>query len=129
MRHARRLAALLVSLAFAQILWAGSGFACAMPVMAAEHSPGASMAGIDMSGDMAGMDMPDEQEPMHHHAACDVPSAPDDCQSMTPCAPLALAPIAEAPRVPDLVPSAVVVLAELMPPSTTAPPESPPPRA
>ncbi|MGQ0712331.1 MAG: hypothetical protein ACT4PJ_01230 [Gemmatimonadaceae bacterium] len=130
MRHARRLAALLVSLAFAQILWAGSGFACAMPpAMGAGQFPSASMAGMDMSGDMSGMEMPDEQEPSHHHAPCELPSAPDDCQSMAPCAPLALASVAESPQALGLVPSSVMALAELMPPSTIAPPESPPPRA
>lgn len=90
----------------------------------------------DMPGmDMAGMEMPgttrqqSEQDPSHHHAPCGVPSAPDACQSMMPCAPLALASVADSPRASDTVPSSVAPLAELAPPSRVTPPELPPPRA
>jgi hypothetical protein len=140
MRRARRFTALLASFLFAHLLWAGSGFACAMPSTPGAHSPSMAMAGMDMSGDMAhmnmaGMEMPGmteqepDQQPAHHHDACEFPSAPGDCQSMTPCAPLALASAEELSGVPHLVPPSVAPLAELAPPSLVSPPESPPPRA
>jgi hypothetical protein len=140
MRHVRRLTALLASFLFAHLLWAGSGFACAMPATPGAPSPSVAMAGMDMSGDMAhmnmaGMEMPGTtqqesgQPPAHHHTSCEFPSAPGDCQSMTACAPLALASAAELPGAPHVVPPSVTVLAELAPPSPVSPPESPPPRA
>jgi hypothetical protein len=144
MRRAHRLTALVASLLFSHVLWAGSGFACAMPATAAmpvtEHSPSMPMAGMHMSADMSGMDMAGteipamtgqqtDQGPAHHHAPCEFPAAPDDCQSMTPCAPLALASASESPRVLNAVPSSVAPLVELAPPSRVSPPESPPPRA
>jgi hypothetical protein len=133
MRLTRRLTALLVSFLFAHLLWAGSGFACTMPN--AEHGAGAAMAGMEMPGDMAGMDMggmtADDQgdDPAHHHAPCESPSTSDDCQTMTPCAPLALASAEESLRAPDTVPSSITPLVVLTPPSAISPPESPPPRA
>src|SRR5688572_10301663 len=89
MRHIRRLTALLASLLSARVLWAGSGFACAMPSMpAAAHYPAVSMTGMDMSADMPGMEMPGATTQQsgdgatHHHTSCDAPSAPGDCESM-----------------------------------------------
>jgi hypothetical protein len=136
MRHARRVSALFASFLFAHLLWAGSGFACVMPNMG--QSPSVAMAAMsapgDMSGmDMAGMEMPDaapqESDGQHHHVPCDPSPAPDDCQTMTPCAPLALASTEESMRVPDGVPSSITPLRVLAPPSQVSPPESPPPRA
>jgi hypothetical protein len=133
MRRARRISALLTSLLFAQLLWAGSGFACAMP--GAEQAAGAPMAGMDMSGDMAGMDMsgmtaPEQGDvPAHHHTSCDTPAVPDDCQSMAPCASPALASAADVSRALDGPPTPVRALTVLTPPSQVSPPESPPPRA
>jgi hypothetical protein len=136
MRHIRRLTAVLASLLYAQVLWAGSGFACAMASMpAAAHYPAASMAGMDMSADMTGMEMPGASAQQsgegttHHHTPCESPSAPADCESMMPCAPLALASVEELPRAPHGVPSAVAPLTVLTPPSQVSPPELPPPRA
>jgi hypothetical protein len=138
MRRTRRLSALLANLLFAHLLWAGSGFACAMP--AVEHSSSAATASMGMPGDMAGMDMPGMEmpdvtaerptgDPSHHHAPCDPSPAPDDCQTMTPCAALALASAEESMQAPDGVPSSVTALRVLTPPSPVSPPESPPPRA
>jgi hypothetical protein len=93
------------------------------------------MAGIEMPGDMAGMDMAgmtahgQGENPAHHHAPCESPSTSDDCQTMTPCAPLALASAEESPQSPHGVPLSVAPLAVLSPPSPVSPPESPPPRA
>ena len=132
MRSVRRFTALLVSILFAHLLWAGSGFACTMS--SADHG-GASMAGMDMSGDMAGMDMGgmtargQADDPAHHPAPCESPSTSDACQTMTPCAPLALASAEESLQAPHAVPSSVAALAVLTPPSPVSPPESPPPRA
>lgn len=140
MQRLRRLTAFLASLFYAQLLWAGSGFACAMPagMSGAVHAPAAT-AGMDMSGGMAGMDAgmhmagttshESGESPSHHHAPCDSPSPLGDCESMTPCAPLALASVEELPRAPHTVPSSVTALAVLVPPSQVSPPELPPPRA
>jgi hypothetical protein len=95
---------------------------------------------MGMPGDMAGMDMSDVEmpgvtvghptdDPSHHHAPCDPSPAPDDCQTMTPCAALALASTEESMQAPDGVPSSVTALRVLTPPSPVSPPESPPPRA
>jgi hypothetical protein len=132
MRRSRRIFALLTNLLFAHLLWAGSGFACAMPD--AEHGAGASKAGMEMPRDMAGMDMGSTvrgqgDDAAHHHAPCESPSTSDDCQTMTPCAPLALASAEESLQAPHGVPLSVAPLAALTPPSPVSPPESPPPRA
>jgi hypothetical protein len=139
MRRTRRLTALLSSVLFAHVLWAGSGFACVMPDMPRTgQPPSVTMAGMKATGDMSGMDMarmempdaaPQESDGQHHHAPCDPSPAPDDCQTMTPCAPLALASTEGSMRVPDGVPSSVTPLRVLAPPSQVSPPESPPPRA
>lgn len=115
------------------LAWVGSGFACDM-------TDGAAMAAPDVMGDMSGMSMPGMDmagmterqsggESEHHHAPCDFPWAPEGCQSMTPCAPIALASVTELLRTPDAMPSAIAVLAVLPPPSIQLPPEPPPPRA
>ncbi len=133
MHPARRLTALLVSFLFAHLLWAGSGFACTMP--GAGHATGAAMAGMEMPGDMAGMDMGgmtargQGEDPAHHHAPCESPPTSEDCQTMTPCAPLALASAEESLQPQHGVPLSVAPLAVLTPPSPVLAPESPPPRA
>jgi hypothetical protein len=131
----RRVTALIANLLFAHLLWAASGFACAMSP-AAEGQQGATIAGMDMSSmEMAGMDMSgatlqhSNDNTEHHHAPCESPTAPDDCESMTPCAPLALATAPESASVPERVPSFVTRLVVLAPPSLVSPPDSPPPRA
>ena len=126
MRRARRLTALLASLGFAHALWAGSGFACAVPNAAQEAS--ASVNGMTMSGmDMGAMTASGGAE--HHHAPCEIPSASDGCQSMAPCAPLALATAAEVLAPSADLPTAIAPLVALAPPSLVTAPESPPPRA
>jgi hypothetical protein len=133
MRSVRRLTALVASFLFAHLLWAGSGFACAMPNPG--HGADAAMAGMKTQGDMAGMNMAgmtahgQGDDPAHHHAPCEAPATSDDCQAMTPCAPLALASAEASLRAPHEVPSSVTPLVVLMPPSLISPPESPPPRA
>ncbi len=94
------------------------------------------MADMNMSRmDMPGMEMPSGPQqpaggaPEHDHAPCKFPWAPDGCQSMTPCAPLALTSYTQSLRAPDDVPSTVAPLVVLTPPSQVRPPELPPPRA
>ena len=129
-----RITALFVSLLLAHLVWVGSGFACVMPGMGQSES--AAMSGMDMRGvDMAGMDMPSHAEqhqsatPAHDHVPCKFPWAPDGCQSMAPCAPVALTSHAQSLRAPDSVPTSVASLVVLTPPSQVRPPELPPPRA
>lgn len=115
------------------LAWVGNGFACDM-------TDGAATAAPDVRGDMPGMNMPGMNmagmtqkesggESGQHHAPCDFPWAPDGCQSMTPCAPIALASITALLRTPNATPSSIADLAVLTPPSIRRPPEPPPPRA
>lgn len=129
----RRLTAFVLTLLLAHVSWVGGGSACAMPavghaaaVTASGERSGAGMAGMDMSapaGRQSG------RAPAHDHAPCPLPWAPDGCQSMTTCAPLALVSYDAALRAPDGVPSSIAALAVLTPPSEVRAPELPPPRA
>lgn len=129
----RRLTALVLSLLLAHVTWVGSGFACAMPAMG--HSASAVATTGDTLEGMAGMAMPGatgqptDGRPTHDHAPCRLPWAPDGCQSMTTCAPLALVSYDEPLRTPDVVPASIAALAVLTPPSEVLAPELPPPRA
>ena len=125
-----------MSLSLANLAWVGSGFACDMTSPAG----GVAMAGMDMAGDIAGMDMSgmdmtattetqSGEEPEPQHAPCDFPWAPEGCRSMAPCAPVALASIADPLRASDTIPVAVTALVVLTPPSNDLLPGLPPPRA
>lgn len=136
MPRIRRLTALLVSFFLLHVMWAGSGFACTMSAMG--QSSLTTMAAMEMSpADMAGMDMAGtatpsgdmEHTPSHDHEPCNLPWAPDGCESMAPCGPTALASSPELVREPAAVPSTVSELAVLTPPSPNRSPEPPPPRA
>lgn len=131
-----RVTALVMSFSLANLAWVGSGFACDMTSPAG----GVAMAGMDMAGNMAGMDMAgmdmtgttktqSGEEPAHQHAPCDLPWAPGGCQSMAPCAPIALASIADPLRASATIPVAITALVVLTPPSIDLLPELPPPRA
>ena len=124
MRHSRRIVALLVTLLFAHTMGVGSGFACVMPAMADPSA--AAMAGMDMSG-MAEQQSGDA--PSKERAPCDFPWAPDGCELMAPCGPLAIASLAQVPQPAAVVPALAGQRAVLMPPSMTRAPELPPPRA
>ena len=119
---------------FAHVLWAGSGFACVMPEMG--HSSRSTMATRGMSdAQMAGMDMSEVagnspgRAPAHDHAPCKLPWAPDGCSSMTPCAPVALASPTDPLGSPEIILPFIGRLAVLTPPSQVRAPELPPPRA
>ena len=134
MRRIRRVTALFLGLLLANLVWVGSGYACAMPAM--EHSSAATAANADaMGAAMAGMDMSGMQAPTPHGAPkqheppCRFPWAPDGCQSMTPCAPLAVASHAFVLDMPNGMPLHVGELTMLTPPSELRRPELPPPRA
>ena len=136
MPRLRRPTALLVSFFLVHAMWAGSGFACSMSPMG--QSSRTMMAAMDMSSaDMPGMDMagmavpPGDMghTPSHDHEPCNLPWAPDGCDSMAPCGPTALASSPELVRVPAAVPSALSELSVLTPPSPNRSPDPPPPRA
>lgn len=134
MRQTRRVTALLVTFLLIHLTWVGSGFACVMPAMA--HTPAVTaVQHAPPSADMAGMHMDgasvetSPSTPAHHDLPCRFPWAPDGCQSIAPCAPLAVASAVADTRVPHETPSAVAPQLVLTPPSRTTPPELPPPRA
>ena len=134
MRRIHRVTALFLGLLLANLVWVGSGYACAMPAM--DHSPAASAAIADaMTAAMDAMNMSEMQGPTDHGAPnqheppCKLPWAPDGCQSMTPCAPLAVASHAFVLDMPNGMPLHVGELTMLTPPSELRRPELPPPRA
>ena len=131
----RRLLALLVSALLLHVMWVGSGFACGMAEMGSAAVAG-DMAAMEMSAEeMADMDMPgmtgqrSGEAPAHDHLPCELPWAQDGCQSMAPCAPVAVASPAQSLRMVDRVVSAVASEVFLTPPSQVRTPELPPPRA
>src|SRR6266481_4022959 len=134
MRRIHRVTALFVGLLLANLIWVGSGYGCAMPVM---EQPSAATAGNPdaMTAVMDGMNMSPTQAPaadnahQQHEPPCRLPWAPDGCQSMTPCAPLAIASHAFVLDVPNGMPVRVAELAMLTPPSELRAPDLPPPRA
>ena len=112
--------------------WAVSGVTCDDAAMTS-HS--ASMADMDMPAGMADMDMggpsqgPSGGESEHSHQPCELPSVPGGCQSMAPCAVVALASITAQLRTPDGMTTLIPNGSGLIPPYTKLPPELPPPRA
>lgn len=69
------------------------------------------------------------QAPTHDQAPCHLPWAPANCNGMAPCAPTALTSVAAQLLPPPDFPFDQAQLIVLAPPSITAPPELPPPRA
>ena len=131
----RRLLAFMVNVLLLHVMWVGSGFACDMPDMGAPTAA-VGMADMEMPAEaMAAMDtpgisvQPSSEAPAHDHAPCELPWAQDGCQSMAPCAPLAVASPVESLRLADHVLSAVESQLFLTPPSQVRTPELPPPRA
>ena len=137
MRRIRRITALFVSLLLANLVGVGSGFACVMPAMGhsstasggAASATGAAMAGMDMPGmvDLGGA--ADKSAPAHQDIPCKFPWAPEGCQSMAPCAPVAIASHESALDVAIGAPAHVAELTVLTPPSEVRTPDLPPPRA
>ena len=106
-----------------------SGFAC-------EFRGAGDMAGMAMPGapivQSSGLSIvsgPDRESPPSSPAPCGLPSAPSGCQSLTLCAPAAMASGRVA--APDLAVESMQVASGvvLRPPSLTTLPELPPPRA
>jgi hypothetical protein len=132
--HYRRVVALLTGVMMLALVLTESGFACAMPSMAASSE--AAAAGSAMS-DMGGMrsmaggrESADAPQSSHRdEAPCRFPWAPTGCQDAAPCGPAALVVAAWRPEVygpeRDVQRTATV----LAPPSFDTPPEPPPPRA
>lgn len=134
-RPFRRVAALISSLLLLQLVLVGSGFACAMPMPMGQQSPPAANAASTAVSDMVGMDMSGSQReasskaPASDRSPCRFPWAPAGCQSMAPCAPVAMAQAAEVASLPVTGAYVVAALDVLTPPSRSTPPELPPPKA
>lgn len=132
---ARRITGILASLLVAHTTWVGTGYTCSMPEMGQRAEEVPSMAGMNMSSaEMAHMDMSSVIEqrsdaPMHDHESCELPWAPDGCQSMGPCASPALASLQQPVQAPASAPLQVASRLVLTPPSQVRAPELPPPRA
>lgn len=130
----RRITALCLGLLLANLTWVGSGYACVMPAMT--HATQASTMKADSTGEaMAAMDMSAtlssaaDTAPQHREQPCRLPWAPDGCQSIAPCAPLAIASYAFALDTPNVTPVRIADLSVLTPPSELRAPDLPPPRA
>lgn len=119
MHRLRRFTGALSALFILNLVFLGSGYACALP--------GAESGMANMG--MLAPGHPGQPTPTNRQTPCQFPWAPDGCQSMAPCAPAALAsPIQTLSSAVQPV-SAPPVLAVLTPPSETSPPELPPPRS
>lgn len=134
MPRVRRVVALMQSLLLAHLVWVGSGFACAMPAVAASDS---SVEGA-RAGTMAGMvgmtastvaSTMDTDAPPPAGDPCGFPWAPDGCVAIAPCSPIAVATISRVMRVPDRLSTRVAALDVLRPSSWESAPEFPPPKA
>jgi hypothetical protein len=119
MYRGRRIMAALSALLLLQLVLVESGYACGRM----DGAQGA-MAGMSMPASVhVGAPVPVGQQP-----PCRFPWAPDGCQSMAPCAPATIVPASQALSDPATPTAAIPVLAVLMPPSATSPPDLPPPR-
>ena len=137
MRRTRPWTALLANLVLVYAMWIGTGPSCVMADASKSHA--GAMAGMGMTTATApGMDMsaiPAEQSgapskaPADRQSPCRLPWALNGCQTMTPCAPLAITSPEQVLRDVDDTRVAVRGLRVLMPPTRAHPPEPPPPRA
>jgi hypothetical protein len=121
MHRWRRLTAALSALFVLQLVFVESGYACSMSRMTGDTTS------------MAGMSMPPvaqtaQPAPAQQRSPCRFPWAPDGCQSMAPCAPATIVTASPTLSDPAAPVAAIPVLAVLTPPSTTSPPDLPPPR-
>lgn len=127
MRRIRAFAAVATAGLFFQVILAGSGFTCVMPV-AAHADKGAAVA----DRDMAGMQMPvsDQSAPnSSDDTPCHLPWAPAGCQPMAPCTPAVMISAMVTFDASARVVEAVREQYAVAPPTRTVPPELPPPRA
>ena len=136
MRRTRRITALFAVLLLANLIRVGSGFACVMPMstdaMGSMDDDAAATSNVAAGGmaDMPGMAAPArDANPAHQDMPCKFPWAPDGCQLMTPCAPIAMASFEVSIQLPNAAPLAPDQLVVLTPPSAVRSPDLPPPRA
>jgi len=110
---------LLLSMCYLVLL--GSGFGCTW----ASSTSSASMSAMGMAGTPQRTSHPHDRAP----SGCQLPWAPNGCQTMAPCAPAALESVtftlAASAATPEAAPPFVVIA----PRSLTRAPELPPPRA
>lgn len=120
-RRLLRLFTLVLSVASLQLTLLAGGPGCAVPGGDGAGSVGAqtSMAG------MASGEMPMSAD----GASCEAPAVPQACDTMAPCLFAALQPHAAADAPDGPVGSAVIASRDAAPPSESAPPDLPPPRA
>lgn len=146
MARVLRFLTLLASFAALQLTLASGGPGCPMPSAAsAAETHGGGMAGMTMAGmDTPAMDLADggapatsssgraadDVPPASDSVPCDESGAPVTCPTMAPCAFAALPPLAQVAAARAVAaPAGPAALRVLMPPSVSAAPELPPPRA
>lgn len=98
-----------------------SGVACVVPGTASSHA--ADMADMNMGGGPSTPAQPADHQP------CNSPFAPSSCHSMGPCTPVLIAGPSTALSRGTPPAREVAPLIVLAPPSPTAAPEPPPPKA
>ena len=131
----RRPVALMLALAFVQVVLGGSGVACLSGTGGhAAMAPGAMATMPGMSGGSAGSAAAhDERASSDSRApgsdACSLPWAPGGCTTLAPCVPHAMT--ARTPALPDLcgARAALVAWNDGAPQSATLALDTPPPRA
>jgi hypothetical protein len=99
----------------------GSGFGCAW----ASSASSTSMAAMRIAGVQHNASQPDDRAP----SGCQFPWAPGGCQSMAPCAPVALQSVTFALAASGSIPEGAPPFVVIAPRSLTRAPELPPPRA
>ena len=137
-----RVVTLAIGFASLQLTLLAGGPGCAMPeagsaraVSAASDASAASgMSDMDMTDPSAVSDKSTTQRNGRTRAAerpapCDQSTAPTTCPTMAPCVFAVLRPSVQVETLATPAPSMVVAALVLTPPSVTAAPELPPPRA
>ena len=107
------------------VLLVSSGYACATPMNA--PTDGRGMNGMLMGADAATLAAPSVPAP--DKAPCQLPWAPDGCQSMVACAPVAVQSAAISFAAPVRRAAVALIVDVATPESLTRAPELPPPRA
>jgi hypothetical protein len=130
MQSLSRITGLISAVFLVAFVMVTSGFACidsAGPDTMAKMgmTRAAANSGASVHASAATLPAP----PSAPTAPCRFPWAPDGCQSMVPCAPVALRSAVVALGHINVGPERIAVGVSLTPLSVTMPPELPPPRA
>lgn len=141
-----RILTLVVSFVALQLTLLSGGPGCPMPAGGEASGAMGPMAGMEMLGDVVGRAGPERvsaavtadgrsvttqatTQAASHSSPCENATAPQRCPTMAPCLFAMVLPTADAEATLASEPSSLIVALALTPPSISAAPELPPPRA